>query len=259
MATKTKTLSHEAVEVLDSMAIYGNTAAITAGQLDRKLYQEVNAALEALGGKWDRKAKAHVFEGDPRDAIDQVATDGCWHSTKQEFDLFETPKELAERLVDEAGVHGGHTVLEPSAGTGRLLDELYDAGADVFFVEKQRKLAAELMDRGYPGVWKDFLEWDAGGAEFSRIVMNPPFSKCQDVRHVRHAWEMLAPGGRLVSVMGAGVKFRQSREHAAFREFVDENGRMEDLPEKSFHASGTDVNTVMVVLEKRGAGEDGHA
>jgi N12 class adenine-specific DNA methylase len=34
--------------------------------LDRKLYQQVNKALESAGGVWNRKAKAHLFSGDPR-------------------------------------------------------------------------------------------------------------------------------------------------------------------------------------------------
>lgn len=32
------------------------------GQLDRKLYERTNKVLEAAGGKWSRKAKAHIFE-----------------------------------------------------------------------------------------------------------------------------------------------------------------------------------------------------
>src|SRR5512142_1337205 len=89
-----KKLSTAAINVLDNLQITGNAAIITQ-QLDRKLYQEVNAALEALGGKWNRKAKAHLFEGDPRDAIEQVVVDGEFTDEKREFEFFATPVPVA--------------------------------------------------------------------------------------------------------------------------------------------------------------------
>ena len=67
-----KKLSNAALAVLEGVEIVGREVRITDGQLDRKLYVEVNAALEALGGAWNRKAKAHLFEQDPSDALDQL-------------------------------------------------------------------------------------------------------------------------------------------------------------------------------------------
>ena len=67
-----KKLSPEALAVLDSDVIIRGSFLSIEKPLDRKLYVEVNAALEALGGKWDRKSKAHVFGEGPADALDQV-------------------------------------------------------------------------------------------------------------------------------------------------------------------------------------------
>jgi len=244
-----KTLSPSAIAVLDAMTITDHSATITTGQLDRKLYLEVNAALESLGGKWNRKAKAHVFDGDPRDAIEQVAIDGCWHSVKQDFDFFETPAELAQHLVVQSKPTPGMFALEPSAGGGRIAEALRTAGCEPVCVEAQSSLAHELLHRGFDVACADFLIFDRG-VTFDRIVMNPPFSKSQDVHHVMHAWRMLAPGGTLVSVMAAGVTFRQTRLYADFRAFAATHGHIEPLPERSFHESGTDVNTVLVILDR---------
>ena len=53
----------EAVRVLGTdLEVDGRHVRITKA-LDRKLYVEVNSALAAIGGKWVRGAKAHVFEG----------------------------------------------------------------------------------------------------------------------------------------------------------------------------------------------------
>ena len=43
----------------------GKIAGVIVQQLDRNDYVKVNKALEALGGKWNRKAKAHLFDEDP--------------------------------------------------------------------------------------------------------------------------------------------------------------------------------------------------
>ena len=44
---------------------------------------------------------------------------------------------------------------------------------------------------------------------FDRVVMNPPFCRGRDLDHVRHALRFVAPGGRLVAIMSAGVAFRE--------------------------------------------------
>jgi len=86
---------------------------------------------------------------------------------------------------------------------------------------------------------------------YDRIVMNPPFEKGQDVKHVLHAYSLLKPGGRVVAIMGAGVSFRQDKLYRDFRQTLRAlGGTMEKLPPGSFKASGTGVNAVVVTLDK---------
>jgi hypothetical protein len=62
---------------------------------------------------------------------------------------------------------------------------------------------------------------------------------------------MLAPGGRLVSVMSPGFTFRQDGIAKGFRSFVEEvGGEVEELPPESFKESGTNIATVLVTLDK---------
>ena len=68
---------------------------------------------------------------------------------------------------------------------------------------------------------------------------------------MRHAYEFLAHGGRLVSIMGEGPFFRQDNKAAEFRAWLQTHGGWsERLPEDSFQASGTGVNARIVVVEK---------
>jgi predicted RNA methylase len=251
---RSKTLSREALAVLvDGVRLDGAEVSITAGQLDRKLYLEVNAALEAIGGKWNKKARAHLFDSDPQDALDQITADGAFHSTKQELDQFFTPPALAQQVVEMADVYG-RTVLEPSAGRGALVRAaLSGYAARVVAVERDAKLAEELTGATRAVVHcANFLTRGAEDFErdrFDRIVMNPPFSRRQDIAHVMHALSLLAPGGKLVAIMSAGVKFRQDRLTTSFRAtLADHGGIIAELPPNSFKESGTSVNTVLVTM-----------
>jgi len=67
----------------------------------------------------------------------------------------------------------------------------------------------------------DFLEMTG---QYDRIVMNPPFEKFQDIDHVRKAYDMLKPGGKLVAIMGEGSFFRTDKKAQEFRDWLDETG-----------------------------------
>ena len=62
---------------------------------------------------------------------------------------------------------------------------------------------------------------------------------------------MLAPGGRLVAILSAGVTFRDDRKTRAFRQMVASmGGEFEELPADTFASSGTGVRTVLVMLRR---------
>lgn len=176
--------------------------------------------------------------------------------------LFPTPPDLAMRVWAEAKIKPGNSVLEPSAGTGALVEPLYykegtRCDADrLTLVEISHDLAQHLR-RTYANAevrCADFMDLEpATVGQFDRIIMNPPFSNLQDVDHVRHAYHFLKPGGRLVAIMGEGAFFREDRKAEAFRALVDQYGTSEQLPAGSFQASGTNVNTRIVILDKPGA------
>lgn len=237
-----------------------------AGQLDRALYTKVNKVLEACGGKWSRHHKAHLLENDALQQLETAIVNGEV-STRRDVGFFETPKPLAKQLVAMADVQPGHVVLEPSAGTGRIVDAIRAAGGDYIFCERDELMRSYLWKRkdalvGYHSD-NDFLDLPiAGPYALDRVVMNPPFCKVgkgDHLDHVRHAFAMLMAGGPskqrgdkiLVSVLPAGVKFRTDRRHAEFREwFVSEAGELTDLPDGSFKASGTGVRTCVLHIAR---------
>jgi protein-L-isoaspartate O-methyltransferase len=161
--------------------------------------------------------------------------------------LFPTPPELAKRLVELADIQPGNRVLEPSAGTGNLLRAMPEHCESVA-IEIDPKLSSRLraFDEAYPhlvSVWvgKDFLECTGEFlGMFDRIVMNPPFERGSDIKHIKHAMGFLRPGGKLVAICAAGP--RQRDELSTLGEWID-------LPDGSFKEQGTNVSTAIVVIE----------
>ena len=98
-------------------------------------------------------------------------------------------------------------------------------------------------------IGQDFLQYE--GERWDRIVMNPPFSRQQDIDHVMKAHSFLSENGILVSVMSVSFRFRTNRKSEEFREFLDSVGAsVYDLPEGAFKESGTMIRSCIVVIRK---------
>lgn len=217
--------------------------------LDRKLYADVNKVLEAIGGKWNRGAQAHIFDEAAEPLIETILEARVYSRVKQDLGQFDSPLGVAAAVMMELGIQEGMTALEPQAGVGNLAVAMRGAGAEVMCVEIDEKRAAKLvaLDLGSVIVG-NFLGME-GLAKVDRIGMNPPFANQVDIDHVLHAFKFLKPGGRLVSVMSRGAMQRVNKKATAFREFVwAHGGRFIELPDGAFSSSGTEVHTCIVVI-----------
>jgi hypothetical protein len=108
-------VSDDILAVLTAALVDGHSLTLT-GMLDRKLYERTNKVLEAAGGKWNRKAKAHVFEMPAEDAIEQIVLSGEI-TIPQDFGYFPTPPAVVERLVELAEVRSHHRSATPKRST----------------------------------------------------------------------------------------------------------------------------------------------
>ena len=238
-------------DILAECRVEGNILMLPDRQLDRNVYVSVNKVLEAMGGKWNRKAKGHVFDFSPEATLEEIVLSGEYTDTKKELQFFETPKELAVRLCDMAEITAECSVIEPSAGRGRIADEILKRNPkSIVCFEINNGMEMYLKDKGYDVYYRDFLEVD-DEVSADRIVMNPPFSKQQDIDHVYKAYDCLKPGGILVSVMSTSHTYRTNSKSELFREFLEQIGaEVEILPEGTFKESGTMVNTCVVKIRK---------
>lgn len=174
--------------------------------------------------------------------------------------FFPTPAPVVSEMIDAAELADGQTVLEPSAGIGSIADQAREsAEVEVHCVEVRPSLTEILMMKGHRVTEGDFLT--ANLPQFDRVLMNPPFERAQDVSHVRHAFDLLKPGGRLVALMADSAAFRNG-----FSSWLSEvGGTSRPLPPNSFNSSDafnrTGVNVRMVVIDKphSDAGNEGTA
>ena len=180
----------------------------------------------------------------------QIILSGSVDVPKDEFNFFPTPAAVVARLLDLADVRPGMAILEPSAGRGAIAFPCVAAGATVD--------CYELMEANYIALATDARLRCVRHADFLTatpsphydvVAMNPPFARQSDVLHVLHALRFLKPGGQLVSVMSAGVTYRDNKLTRDFRDLVAQRGGfIEALPDGAFRESGTMVRSVIVSI-----------
>lgn len=234
---------NEVVNVLANSRIDGFNLFLTDVQLDRKLYLSVNKVLNSLGGVWKRGVKAHVFPVSPADIIEELLQTGEYIDQKREYQFFETPDELAKRMIGLADIQSGESILEPSTGKAAIAKYLYDYGITcVEILESNREY---LIEKGFSLGGRDFMDFQPT-EKYDVIIANPPFSKQQDIIHIN---KMLDIASRVVvSVASASVTFRDNKRTVEFRERIERlGGKIEMLPDDTFISSGTRVRACLIV------------
>lgn len=245
-------------EILQKCTVEGTVVKLPPGQLDRKIYMEVAKKLELIGGKWvGRKTMGFVFQTDPTDLLEQIAN-GENRNLKKEYQYFATSEGLAKEMARYLNVKDAHQrILEPSAGQGALMQAVWGTYSFVRQINY-----CELMDvnrtvlEKLPGglhIADDFLtlgpEYDN---YFDCIIANPPFSKNQDIDHIRKMWDVLRPGGRIVTISSQSWRRGSQKKQKEFERwlFDDLEASVNGIDAGAFSESGTKVATFLVIIDK---------
>jgi protein-L-isoaspartate O-methyltransferase len=240
-------------EVLKRCKVDGTIVRLPAEQLDRKLYLEVAKSLELIGGKWKGgKVAGFVFPSDPTELLEQIAG-GEKRNLKKEFQFFATPPELADRLVALAQVENDHVILEPSAGQGAIVSAIHRMlpAKNVYYCELM-PVNNTFMQRmqNVTFICEDFFALSQNAKPYDRIIANPPFAKNQDIDHILKMYEVLTPGGRLVSVASNHWRFSKNKKERAFRDWVYDMGLVEEIDAGVFSESGTNIAACIIIINK---------
>jgi hypothetical protein len=239
--------------VLQNCTIEGCIIKLPNVQLERKVYQEVAKSLNLIGGTWKGgKVSGFVFAENPTELLAQIAN-GEKRNLKKEFQFFATPTELADRLVELAEIKPEHSVLEPSAGQGAIVNAIHKIYPEkVVFCCETMPVNISILSklRNLTFVGEDFL-FAPDALRFDRIIANPPFSGNQDIDHIRKMYHHLAKNGRLVSIASMHWRSSSNRKETEFKEWLKQlDANVEIIPERSFKESGTLVGGVIITIDK---------
>ena len=184
----------------------------------------------------------------------------------QALQQFSTPIPLGLAALNAAAIGPDDVVLEPSAGTGLLAILAEISGGRLILNELADSRAGQLsflfpalpVTRFDAAQIHDYLE---SGAVPSVVMMNPPFSAMANVTgnvqdavfpHIDSALSRLAPGGRLVTITGAGFGPDMPARRDAFVR-LQERGQVvfsAAIDGSVFARHGTTFPTRLTVIDK---------
>ena len=123
------------------------------------------------------------------------------------------------------------------------MDVIWERNKLVHGIELNPDMEKHLKGKPYRQFIKfaDFLELKPELAyEFERVVMNPPFTRQQDIDHIYHAFKFLGKAGVLVSLLSPSPFFRTNKKSVEFRAWLEKHkAEIVDVPAGAFKESGT--------------------
>ncbi|MEY2643703.1 MAG: hypothetical protein RLZZ611_352 [Cyanobacteriota bacterium] len=170
-------------------------------------------------------------------------------------DFYPTPPEVAATMLDPIDLRG-RVVVEPSAGSGNLVQACRERGAaEVLAVEPEPRLRGLLASTGQCQLighdWRAITADQIAHAD--AIVMNPPFSA--DEHHILHAWEIAPPGCEIVALCNWATVdgYRSTRAQLELLQLIEAYGDHQNLGQCFEDAErSTRVSVGLVRLTKPG-------
>lgn len=219
-------------------------------QMDRKQYVELNKVLELLWWKRNRKEKCHIFDTDNlQEAIDEVCDTMEIIDIKVLYQQYYTPQLLAKRLVELANPQDNEVVLEPSAWMWNIIQEIKNYKRIIAIdidSNNCNSIKTNLWNEDITVFNIDYMDY-CDDAVANKIIMNPPFTKSQDVKHILKAYKNLCEWWRIVSIASSSI---QTRQWKLYDELKELNPEFIEIEEWAFKESGTMVNSVIVLIDK---------
>jgi hypothetical protein len=149
-----------------------------------------------------------------------------------------------------------HKYLEPQAGQGNICDFLCEhystkIKSTIDCCEIDGFNRNVLKSKGFNIIGEDFLALPVDPT-YRWVIMNPPFNgkKGDYVDHITHAFKFLKEYGRLLAIVPDSFLNSKIERIVNFRNWVFTYGSHARLPEKSFAESGTNIDCVMLKIDK---------
>lgn len=249
---------------MQTKEVKGSGTILFLPEMTNAQYDSIKYIIESCGGHWRERFCGFYFPFQ-KDEVEQkleTLTEQAVlrHIEDNRFKIdnqfYETPLEIARRMVELAAICPTDFALEPSAGRGMIAKLLAERTHHLFCLEPNEENYAILKKainlpsaRLLPMRFESFFAQSK--VKFDAIVMNPPFSDARDLSHIRMAYDLLNQNGRLVALAAENSLFYKRPATISFNAFLETvNHSIETLPYGSFHDSGTSVDVVQIVIHK---------
>lgn len=172
-------------------------------------------------------------------------------------DFYPTPAAVIEQMMMGEDFIG-KTILEPSAGSGNIVDWLQHNGAGQVIACENDSILLKLLRDKCPILAEDFLTVTAEQvSHVDYIVMNPPFS--HGAEHILHAFDIAPAGCTVIALCNSdnfSISYRNKTKDR-LRETVELYGQRESLGDVFRTAERhTYVQVELVKLYKEGEGSN---
>lgn len=168
--------------------------------------------------------------------------------------FYPTPPDTAMRLVNMLDTPLQLPILEPSAGTGNLIEALrhtdkrwtrYD-DCDFHCIEINAERAASLRGKGLTVIWNDFMTFNPI-IPYGSIIMNPPFH--DGAKHLLKALNVLADGGQVAAILNAEtIRNTYSNERKILLQQLEDANYHCEFMQDAF--DGSDVEIALIHAKK---------
>lgn len=244
-------MTQQLFDDLKSLKCEGNSAFLPTEQLND--YQTLKKTLVKANGKYNRNKFDFPY---PAESIITILMTGKVIDFKKEFQFFATPEDAANRMMQDIIFNKENmNVLEPSAGHGALIDAFIKIAPVKYSID-----AIELSELNYSILQNKYSNVNLLNTNFlthnpkktyDLIIANPPFSKNQDIEHIKHMYSMLAKDGQLLTIASTSWTFGQQQKKIEFRNWLDEISAIWcSLESGTFKTSGTMVEGTYINISK---------
>lgn len=241
-------------------------------------YDAIKPVIGFLNGAWRQKEQCFVFGYNPNDMLKDMLD--MWHNGnfdrgdteykdwsgkvplallpfkyrewQETLHFFPTPEYLGKQVVGLCDIGNEDIVMEPSAGQGNLLKHIPKC-KEIIAIEMDQHNCKVLREKGYRPICGTFEAVAESKTDLrpTKVVMNPPFFKGLDMKHIMLAYDLLEKDGTLVAIMSENNLYYDTELTKEFWQFLkDTNAEIVEVPFGEFVSSGTMVYTVIVKIVK---------
>lgn len=261
-ASKTITIPDYVQDIFRTGLEYDGCHVKIKAKLDPKIYLACSKILQALGGKWrGGRTQATVFDIEAQPLIEAALGNGKVENRRTVLQAFFTKPVLALRMLQMLDLTRDDLLFEPSAGEGALIMPILTGQVTlprmIVMTEIDERHHAKLLDLvdrlkisnpDYPAaaLCDDFLTQTIDYRP-TTVVMNPPFTEGRCSFHIQRAYEVLAPGGRMVAIAGESEFNSGKTGRTMLQDWLQDVGAVvEPVPENSFEYTNARARLVYI-------------